>query len=70
MKRLKLDPWIEGYLEYQVTVRRLAPRSIVDMRCTLKRAVDGMEKIRPATALWKVELKDYMVWVNRQWEEG
>lgn len=70
MKSAKMDPWIEGYLEYQTTVRRLAPRSIVDMRCTLKRAVEGMEKIRPGMPLWKVELKDYMHWVNREREEG
>lgn len=70
MKRVTLDPCIEGYLEYQASVRRLAPRSIVDMRCTLKRAVEGMEKVRPGTPLWKVELRDYLAWLNRQREDG
>jgi hypothetical protein len=30
MNSNKLDPLIEGYLDYQRTVRRLAHRSIVD----------------------------------------
>ena len=34
-----LDAWIEGYLDYQLAVRRLTPRSVVDVRCTLRRAV-------------------------------
>jgi integrase/recombinase XerD len=65
-----LDPWIEGYLEYQKTVRRLAPRSLVDMRCTLKRAVRAMEQIRSCVPLWKLSLEDYILWVNRQRAEG
>lgn len=70
MRTMKLDPWIEGYLEYQRTVRRLAAKSIVDMRCTLKRAVQAMEGVRPAVALWQLTLEDYVRWVNRQREEG
>lgn len=41
-----LDPWIEGYLEYKLKVRRLAPRSIVDIRCSLKRAHQKLGAIR------------------------
>jgi hypothetical protein len=52
-----LDPLIEGYLDYQRTVRRLAHRSIVDMRCTLKRAVQGLEASRPSVPLWKLTLE-------------
>ena len=70
MSTLRLDPWIEGYLEYQRTVRRLAAKSIVDLRCTLKRAVQAMEAVRPAVPLWKLTLEDYVRWVNRQREEG
>jgi len=70
MITVRLDPWIEGYLEYQRTVRRLAAKSIVDMRCTLKRAVQAMEGVRPAVPLWKLTLEDYVRWVNRQREEG
>jgi integrase/recombinase XerD len=66
----RLDPLIEGYLDYQRTVRRLAHRSIADIRCTLKRAVRGLEQMRAGVPLWKLTLEDYLVWVNRQREEG
>ena len=65
-----LDPWIEGYLDYQLKVRRLAPRSIVDVRCTLRRTVLMMEQIRPGVLLWKLTLEDYLQWVNQKREGG
>jgi integrase/recombinase XerD len=65
-----LDPWIEGYLDYQLKVRRLSPRSVVDVRCTLRRAVLMMELIRPGVLLWKLTLEDYLQWVNRKREAG
>jgi integrase/recombinase XerD len=70
MNPVSLDPLIEGYLDYQRTVRRLAHRSIVDMRCTLKRAVRALEQKRSSVPLWKLTLEDYMGWVNQQREEG
>jgi integrase/recombinase XerD len=70
MNPIRLDPLIDGYLEYQQKVRRLAPRSIVDMRCTLKRAVADMEAKHAGLPLWKLTLEDYMQWVNQQREAG
>lgn len=70
MNQVNLDPLIEGYLDYQSKVRRLAPRSVVDIKCTLKRAVTSLDKVRPAVALWKLTLEDYMTWVNQQREAG
>jgi integrase/recombinase XerD len=65
-----LDPWIEGYLDYQLKVRRLSPNSIRDVRCTLRRAVLMMEQIRPGVPLWKATLEDYLQWLNRKREAG
>lgn len=65
-----LDPWIEGYLEYQLKVRRLSANSIRDMRCTLRRAVLMLEQIRPGQLLWQVSLEDYLQWINRKREAG
>ena len=65
-----LDPWIEGYLDYQLKVRRLRPLSVRDMRCTLRRAVLMMELIRPGVLLWHLSLKDYLQWVNQKREAG
>jgi integrase/recombinase XerD len=67
---LPLDPWIEGYLQYQLKVRRLRPRSIVDMRCTFKRAVHKLGLIRPSVPLWKLTLEDYLLWINGEREAG
>jgi integrase/recombinase XerD len=65
-----LDPWIEGYLDYQLKVRRLSANSIRDVRCTLRRAVLMLEQIRPGVRLWQVSLEDYLQWVNRKREAG
>ena len=65
-----LDPWIEGYLDYQLKVRRLTPRSIVDIRCTLRQAVVMLEEIRPGVLLWKLTLEDYLQWLNRKRQDG
>jgi integrase/recombinase XerD len=65
-----LDPWMEGYLEYQLKVRRLTPGTVVNVRCTLRRAVLMMERIRPGVPLWKATLGDYLQWVNRSREAG
>ena len=70
MNKVSLDPLIEGYLDYQSKVRRLAPRSVVDIKCTLKRAVTSLEQVRPGAPLWKLALADYMSWVNQQREAG
>jgi integrase/recombinase XerD len=65
-----LDPWIIGYLDYQLKVRRLTPRSVVDVRCTLRRTVLMMEQIRPGVLLWQASLEDYLQWLNRKREAG
>jgi integrase/recombinase XerD len=64
------DPWIEGYLEYKLKVRRLAPRSIVDVRCSLKRAHQKLGALHPNVPLWKLTLEDYLEWINQEREVG
>lgn len=70
MKRERLDPWIEGYLDYLKDVRRLAHRSLVDTRCSLKRVADWLERERPGHPLWRRPLEDYLFWLNRTREAG
>jgi integrase/recombinase XerD len=65
-----LDPLIEGYLEYLTTVRRLAPRSIVDIRCTLKRAQESLAPAGSAVPLWRLTLEDFLAWLSRNREAG
>lgn len=67
---IPLGVWVEGYLDYLAQVRRLKPRTIIDIRCSLRRAVAGMEKIRPGEDLWKVSLQDYLRWIEAERVEG
>ncbi len=64
MTRLELDAWIEGYLSYLRDVRRMSPRTVVDVRCTLKKVSGFMAQARPGTPLWKLTLDDYLHWLN------
>jgi site-specific recombinase XerD len=70
MRRLELDPWLEGYLSYQRDVRRMAHRTVVDMRCTLKKVSAFMSGARPETPLWKLTLEDYLHWLNEARAQG
>ena len=55
-----LDPLIEGYLSYLADVGRKAPRTVIDVRCTLRRAIVELEAIRPGLSLWKRSLEDFL----------
>jgi site-specific recombinase XerD len=62
-----MDPLIEGYLSYLAKVGRKTPRTIIDVRCTLRRAVAG---VRPGLALWHLALEDYLHWLERERQNG
>lgn len=70
MTELALDPWVEGYLSYQRDVRRLAPRTVTDVRCTLKKVTAALDKRRPGVPLWKLRLEDFLAWLNAAREAG
>lgn len=65
-----LDPLIEGYLSYLTDVGRKAPRTVVDVRCTLRRAVQAFDERRPGVPLWKLAFEDYLGWIEREREAG
>ena len=70
MNQTKLDPLIEGYLDYLREVQRKAHRTIVDIRCTLKRVSERMNRVNPGTALWKTSLHDCLQWIEIEREAG
>lgn len=70
MTRRELDPWVEGYLSYLGDMRRMQPRTIVDVRCTLKKVGVFMATTRPDVALWKLTLDDYLKWLNHERDKG
>lgn len=70
MNSQTLDPLIEGYLEYLRDIKRLAPRSVVDVRCTLKKVSTYMATEKDGMLLWKAKLEDYLGWLNHMRERG
>jgi integrase/recombinase XerD len=66
----QMDPLIEGYLVYLDKVGRKTPRTIVDVRCTLRRAIGGLERIKPGVDLWRLGLEDYLHWLEEERQLG
>jgi integrase/recombinase XerD len=64
-KDKKLDPLVEGYLSYMLEVSRKAPRTVIDVRCTLGRLVEAMEKLRPGVQPWRLPLESYLQWLEQ-----
>jgi integrase/recombinase XerD len=69
-KPIIIDPLIEGYLSYLDKVGRKAPRTIIDVRCTLRRAIEGLEQIRPNVDLWRLSLEDFLHWMEQERQLG
>ena len=66
----ELDPLVEGYLDYLTDMQRKPPRTVTDIRCTLRRVIGAMESIRPGMPLWKVSLEDYLRWLGQARQDG
>ena len=60
------DPLLEGYLDYLRVVRRQAPRTLVDVRCTLRHVCTALAVLRPDVPLWKLSLEDYLHWLEQE----
>jgi integrase/recombinase XerD len=60
----KLDPLIEGYLSYLLEVGRKTPRTVIDVRCTLRRLVEAVEALRPGASVWRLTFEDYVRWID------
>jgi len=69
MKHDPLDPLMEGYLDYLANVRRQTPRTVTDVRCTLKHACQAMESQGVKVPLWKVTLTEYLHWIEQEREQ-
>jgi len=62
-----MDALIEGYLSYLDKVGRKTPRTIIDVRCTLRRVIAGLGSELP---LWRLELNDYLRWLEAERQHG
>jgi site-specific recombinase XerD len=70
MSRPDLDVWQAGYVDYLRDVRKLSPRTLIDLRCTLKKVSACLEEHRPGVPLWKLTLDDYLYWLSAAREQG
>ena len=64
----RLDPLIEGYLDYKKDVNKLAHGSIKDIRCSLRRVMRLVQQVRPDVPLWKLSFQDYLCYVELERE--
>jgi integrase/recombinase XerD len=69
-RQASLDPLIEGYLDYLLDVARKAAGTVRDVRCTLRRVSEVMERLASAKPLWKLELLDYLRWIEGERQTG
>lgn len=66
----QFDPVTEGYLEYSRDIKRMSPRTLVDMRCTYKQVTTKMAGIRPGRELWSLSFDDFLTWLNQRRRDG
>jgi len=70
MQTIQLDSLVQGYLEYLKEIKRLAHRTIVDVKCTVLKVMEKTKKIRPGKQLWELSLDDHMQWMEQERQEG
>ena len=51
-------------------MRRQTPRTVVDVRSTLKRAGEAFAATHPGVALWELSLRDYLRWLESERAAG
>ena len=66
----KLDPLMEGYLEYMLDVERRTKETVKDIRCTLRRTSEEMERLCPGKKLWELKLTDFLKFLDDQHRKG
>lgn len=66
----RFEALIEGYLEYKKDVNKLAPGTLRDIRCSLRRVIKHAAEIRPGKALWQLSLEDYTRYVEVERQLG
>lgn len=60
----RLDPLIEGYLDYKKDVNKVAPGTLRDIRSSLNRVLRQLQQVRPDVPLWRLSFEDYLRYVE------
>jgi site-specific recombinase XerD len=61
---IRLDPLIEGYLDYKKDVNKIAPGTLRDIRSSLNRVMRQLQPVRPDVPLWQLSFEDYLRYVE------
>ena len=69
-RRQPLEPLMEGYLEYLVHVGRKRPRTVIDVRCTLRRVRAVLLQLRIDKPLQQAALTDLLRWIEHERQQG
>jgi len=69
-REARLEPLVEGYLDYQRDVRRRTARTVIDNRCTLKRVGEVLASQGHGRSIAKARLEDYLAWLETERQEG
>ncbi len=60
----RLDPLIEGYLDYKKDVNKVAPGTLKDIRSSLNRVLRQLQHVQPDVPLWRLSFEDYLRYVE------
>jgi integrase/recombinase XerD len=60
----RLDPLIEGYLDYKMDVNKVAPGTLKDIRSSLNRVLRQLQAVRPDVPLWQLSFEDFLRYVE------
>lgn len=63
-------PLLQGYLDYLSDVGRKSPRTVIDVRCTLKRVFQVMIQLKIDRPLQQAALTDYLRWIEHERQQG
>jgi integrase/recombinase XerD len=67
---MELDPLIEGYLRYLAQVGRKVPRTVIDVRCSLRQVSLAMDIGHRGVPLWRLRFEDFLHWIERERAKG
>lgn len=67
---IRLDPLVEGYLDYKKDVNKVAEGTVRDIRCSLRRVTRQMQEVRSEVPLWKLAFEDFLRYVELEREAG
>ena len=70
MSKIQFDSLIEGYFSYLKDIKRLAHRTVTDIKCTFKKVEEAIKDIRPGYKMWELSLDDYLQWMEIERKNG